>query len=226
MGALQGRSPMEVATGIQPQLPAMLKAGVPLMSQSPNDYVTDLIEYLRSTHELIQEKHAEAMAKSEGTAKGRHNVQLKPGDIVVRRKPTTQRPHGTHRFETKGDNHLYRIKQALGDNTYALESILGDQAPGVHGQVNKHPAELLIKLDMPEFQQEVQKDCRRGIEIWNERGGQWLRGTVERLACDGRVCVRFDAMADRGQWLDLTKQRYRWLIGANEVSPSTCERRE
>ena len=121
---------------------------------------------------------------------------------------------------------MYRIKQALGNNTYALESILGDQAPGAQGQVNKHPAELLIKLDMPEFQQEVQKDCRRTIEIWQERGGQWLRGTVERLACDGRICVRFDAMSDRGQWVDLTKQRYRWLMGGSEFEPTTRERQE
>ena len=42
MGVLQGRSPMEVVMGIQPQLPAMLKAGVPLMSQSPNGQISSL----------------------------------------------------------------------------------------------------------------------------------------------------------------------------------------
>ena len=155
--------------GIQPPLPATLRAGVPVVSQAPDDYIQDLVRYFSETHKRVKEIGERNLAAQEGRDKGRKDGHLKVGDLVIRRKPRSQRPRGLHRFEWRADQHIYRVKAVLGDNTYELESILGVQAPGASRAVNRHPGDLLVKLDMPELQSDLANNFPKRLEVLDDR---------------------------------------------------------
>ena len=74
-------------------------------------------------------------------------------------------------------------------------------------RMNKYACDRLVKLELPAF--ECAGGTRR-LEI-TENGEDWRRGELKKVAADGRVFVTYDDAQSEGQWLDLTRQRYRWL---------------
>ena len=68
------------------------------------------------------------------------------------------------------------------------------------------------KLDMPEFDIELDAQQPRKLEIFDEDRDEWYRCTLERAAVDGRLFLRFEGEVDDARWMDLTKCRYRWVL--------------
>ena len=211
MAALGGRSPMEVVMGIQPVMPAMMRAGLPVTEVAPSEYIEQLLKYLKETHEKVRAFARSEKEYHEGQSKGTASGEtLEVNDLVVMRRAGGDKPHGQTRFVGKTDGEIYVIDQKLGSNTYRLRTLLGDERQTLKSPWDRVHGDRLVKLDLPEFEAGLPSG-QLGVEI--ELDGEWLQGTVTRAAVDGRLEVLF-AGADHGRWLDLTKHRYRWTVGA------------
>ena len=71
---------------------------------------------------------------------------------------------------------------------------------------------MLIKLDMPELETSEPAEGRRRVEVYQAKTDHWRRASVEAIALDGRVRVRWDDQPGRPQDVDLTASRHRWLM--------------
>ena len=67
----------------------------------------------------------------------------------------------------------------------------------------------LLKVDLPEMQ--FAEGQSRVVEVHGDERDEWERATMERMAADGRVFVRFDVRPGHPEWRDLAKARYRWV---------------
>ena len=113
MKALGGRSPMEVVMGIQPELPATLRAGLNVQDMNTTDYMHDLVKYLKETHKRVRALAAELEIEKEGRDDGAPGARgLAVGDLVALKKG--KKPHGTSRFGRSCDGNIYRIRDVLG----------------------------------------------------------------------------------------------------------------
>ena len=138
-------------------------------------------------------------------------------------------PSASACFSHTTDGVIYRIKEVSGMNTYTLEPLCGgadEGADNVHGQtVNSYSADRLVKLDMPEYEGAPEAGSQ-GIEIYMNDRSEWARGTVEKVAVDGRLLIRFEH-SGLTKWIDVTRTRYRWLVGeralASEEAPAVPE---
>ena len=66
MKVLGGHSPMEIVMGLQPQLPASLRAGIPVLMQDPDAYVTALLDYFKNAHQTVRDVQEELALDHEG----------------------------------------------------------------------------------------------------------------------------------------------------------------
>ena len=224
---------MEVVMGIQPELPATIRAMLPVEAVGESEYVDDLVKYLKVTHDRVRELAKELEFEKEGKETGgRGGQQLVVGDLVALKRSEKAENKGVRRFAHTTDGVIYRVKEVSGTNTYSLEPLCGGadealEADETHGHtVNCYSADRLVKLDMPEYES-VPEAGPQGIEIFQNELGAWVKGTVEKVAVDGRLLVRFEG-SGLTQWLDVTRTRYRWLVGerplAGEEAPAALER--
>ena len=77
--------------------------------------------------------------------------------------------------------------------------------------VNKIPSDRLIPLDMPEL--DVDPNQPRRIEVYDNRTDVWSEAVIEQIAVDGKVALRFKDFPSEWSWVDLTRVRYRWMVG-------------
>ena len=102
----------------------------------------------------------------------------------------------------------------VGENTYALGKLTTGMPPVSNPMyANRYPADRLIRLDMPELELDMPEGTPQRVEIYDETLAQWDAASVERWAVDGRVSLRFDDNKEERTLVDLTKCRYRWLLG-------------
>ena len=87
------------------------------------------------------------------------------------------------------------------------------------------PAKLLVKLDMPELDFELDTQLPRRLEVQGKRDHNiWHKGTLERFGVDGRAFIRYDGEPER-RYVDLTKEVYRWLMPGTEEHQQTVDLR-
>ena len=216
MSCLGGRCPFEVVMGIKPKLPQTLLASLPVESVSVDDYVKSLMTYLVWTHDEVHRQAKELAQETEGQQRG-VGEPYRVGDTVLRRRPRDDQPKGQTRFDLRTDGHLYRIHNVCGKNTYEIERLDGKLVVGNNGMPSKISAELLVKLDMPDFEFSLADDQPTRLEIQDQRDQNiWHKATFEKFLSDGKVILRFDKQPAVTVPLDLTKERYRWLY--SEVS--------
>ena len=214
---------MNVVMGLNPSLPATMKAGLITESTSADTYAKELMRYLRETHRRVKDYAEKLCFEKEGTDRGDQGVtKLCVGDLVAL-KATPQRT-GERRFGHRTTGEIYRITQAVGENTYALGKVTTG-APPVENPMypNRYAADRLIRLDMPEYEVEMPEGTPQKVEIYDEDMAQWDATSTERWAVDGRVSLRFDGNEEECIWVDLTNCRYRWLAGpiaAGDATPA------
>ena len=222
MACLGGRCPFEVVMGVKPKLPQTLLASLPVESVSVDDYVKSLLQYLVYTHHEVHKKAKELAEATEGAQRGVGHAYA-VGDIVLRRRAPDDQPRGKTRFDSRTDGHLYRIHAVRGKNTYELERIDGKLVLGNNNQPSRISSDMLVYLDMPEFDFDVGEDQPKRLELQDKKDHNlWHKATFEKFLCDGRAMLRYDKRPNAPMPTDLTKERYRWLY--NEFV--TTEQRE
>ena len=213
MAVLGGRSPFEVVTGMKPTMPATLKAQLPVGGIGVDDYVRGLVECLQETYTSVQEAQKEIQERREKQAPGRMSAQLRIGDIVLLRNRDHEMPRGEHRWNQKTDGVLYRISEAMGQNTFRLAGVRTGGPPvssgGGANPINKFGAERLVRVELPETETRLRYPHR--IEVWDADVGDWQVATVEQVAVDGAMLLRYDHDLSNPEWVDLSKERFRWV---------------
>ena len=206
MAVLGGRCPMEIVTGLKPQLPATLTANLPIQEVGTSEYVEELLKYLAVTHKEVLQLAREAAVEHEGKDPGRLEGFAK-GDLVAVRKEGEAAPRGRARFDSKVRGEVYVITDVLGANTYSLKTLLGNQDYLTSYGANRHHGDRLVKLHMPTTES---TSVGRMIQYTTD-GDTWYEATVNAVAMDGRVYLsRTDNPAKR-VWADLTAMRYKWM---------------
>ena len=206
MTVLGGRSPMEIVTGLKPQLPATLTASLPIQEVGTSEYVEELLKYLAMTHKEVLQLAREAAVGHEGKDPGSLEGFAK-GDLVAVRKDGESAPHGRTRFDSKVRSEVYVISDILGQNTYSLRTLLGNKDYLTSYGSNKHHGDRLVKLNMPTTDS---TSVGRTIQYTTD-GDTWYEALINAVALDGRVYLSRTDNPSKRVWADLTAMRYRWM---------------
>ena len=196
---------MEVVMGIKPQLPATVQARLPVEDVGPTEYVKDLLDYLEVTHREVVELSRQRAVEHEGKDAGRV-ATLKRGDLVKVVQKGEHAPKGSKKFNSRVLDELYYIAEVMGQNTYRLQTLLGNQDPLLTQGANKFHADRLIKVDLPLMQTSA---VGRTL-AYTVNGDDWVRAKVRDVSIDGRVYLERDDDPASRAWVDITRLRYRW----------------
>ena len=142
---------MEVVMGIKPQLPATVQTRLPVSEVGATDYVRSLLDYLEVTHREIVEMSRERAVEHEGRDAGRV-ATLKRGDLVKVVQKGEHAPKGSKKFNSRVTDELYYIAEVMGQNTYRLQTLLGNRDPLLTQGANTFHADRLIKVELPLMQ--------------------------------------------------------------------------
>ena len=196
---------MEVVMGIKPQLPATVQARLPVEPIGVTKYVQALLDYLEVTHREVLELSREHAVEHEGKDAGRV-ATLKRGDLVKVVQKGEHAPKGSRKFDSRVTKELYYIAEVMGQNTYRLQTLLGNKDPLLTHGANKFHADRLIKVELPL----MQTNAVGKMLAYTVNGDDWVRAKVKDVSIDGRVYLqREDDPASRA-WVDITQLRYRW----------------
>ena len=207
---------MMIVTGLDPKLPITLAHKLPVSEVGVDEYVLELMRYLEETYGQVREHSLELARKTEGTQKGKPGQPLKVGDFVLRLKPHKDRPHGTSRFEERTESSIYRIRHAIGENTFELEHLDGTCILGHNDVPARVSADALIRVDMPELSDLGLSDLQpRTLELQDSEDHHlWRRAVLERVLPDAKVVIRYSDTPKATHIVDLTRERYRWVYDA------------
>ena len=210
MKSLGGRSPYEVVLGFRPRLPSSLLGGLPVEDEDVETYATKLQKHFSEMYKELELKFKEHEEDTAGRGDGRLSAQLKLGDaVLLKREPSTRR-EGALRFQERVYPEIFRIVR--GSHPTFWLKVVGN--PGQKVPVREPvSADNLVKLDMPEI--EIDPNQPRRLELKDDNGDPtegWTAYSLERFAVDGNVCLRQVADPAKVEWVDLSTQRYRWLV--------------
>jgi hypothetical protein len=207
--ALGGRSPFEVVTGLRPRLPAALNSAIPVGHVSISEYVGKLRDYFRESHSEIQRVQQAAVEDREEDVTGYLSKELEVGDIVLVRREATAGRKGPLRFQSRTYPQLYRIRKKSDKLTFKVESVVSSSAPVPFTQPLH--ASRLVKIDLPLVDLEPRQ--LRHVEVYERDADAWRLMRVDRFAVDGRVWLVPVGRGGRAAWVDLSRERYRWVVG-------------
>ena len=208
MASLGGRSPYEVVTGMKPVLPATIKAKLPVIGISVDDYTKQLVQYLEDSYAEVHRAQAKHAEKRKLAVTSRTTQGIEVGDAVLVRKRGEDEPKGSLRFTARTLEDIYIVVEAPGVNTFRVAPLTDPDSP----RSVLHPADRLVKLDLPEG--DIGIGDRKTVEVHDETTDEWKGGTLLAMSLDGRVQIRYAETPDRPVWTDLAKHRYRWVVAA------------
>jgi len=207
--SLGGRSPFEVVTGLRPRLPAALNSAIPVGHVSISEYVGKLRDYFRESHAEIQRVQQAAVEDREEDVTGYLSKELEVGDIVLVRREATAGRKGPLRFQSRTYPQLYRVRKKSDKLTFKVESVVSSSAPVPFTQPLH--ALRLVKIDLPLVELEPRQ--LRHVEVYERDTDTWRLMRVDRFAVDGRVWLVPVGRGGRAAWVDLSRERYRWVVG-------------
>jgi len=182
---------------------------------SPEAYVTELRNSLRTTHEAVADAVA---ADTDPVREGRRKQAatqgtIKPGDHVFVRRPPATLGQGTaessvsSRLKPKADPRLFVVQRMLGPQTAVLaDPDTGSTDIGIGQPVH---VSRLIPYTLCELESTIESDRRPRLEVLGPNG-EGTRMVLLSQSSTGRVRAYRE---DNGQedLLDLTNLEYRWL---------------
>ena len=119
--SLGGRSPYHVVTGMKPAMPRLLTHGLlRVQSQSVDDYVQDLLGYLKTCHQEVHWHQDEHRQEQELETAGHLAYELEVGDYCALAEPQTESSHrrtGPRKFMERTRPEVKVVVQKLGANT-------------------------------------------------------------------------------------------------------------
>ena len=211
--SLNGRAPCEVVMGIRPVFPSILM-GEYVPSLGVNEYVDKLLKYQNDAWndcKRVAEEHAEELQASESAGRARQMKPLNVGDFVLVCKPplpSTQR--GPNRFERRTYPELFRITRGS-RHTFWVE-YASNRELTTPFDLPVH-AERLIKIDLPTFElDEHQPRCLEILRPGEDEEEGWERYYIEKFGVDGQVLLRHSINSGHTEWVDLSRERYRWIL--------------
>ena len=157
------------------------------------------------THREVLELSRERAVDHEGKDAGRVTT-LKRGDLVKVVQKGDNAPKGSKKFNPRVTKELYYIAEVMGQNTYRLQTLLGNQDPLLTHGANKFHADRLIKVEMPLLQHHA---VGRMLS-YTVNGDDWVRAKVMDVSIDGRVYLQREDGPSSRAWVDITQLRYRW----------------
>ena len=218
--SLNGRAPCEVVMGIRPVFPSVLM-GEYVPSLGVDEYIDKLLKYQNDAWTdciRVAKEHAEEIEGSESTGKSRTMEPLSIGDFVLVCKPplpTTQR--GPNRFERRTYPELFRICRGSVHTFWVEYASNKDQKPPF--EMPAH-AERLIKIDLPTFElDEHQPRCLEILRPGEDEEEGWEKYYIERFGVDGHVYLRSAVNRGHTEWVDLSRERYRWILRDSDDEP-------
>ena len=123
------------------------------------------------------------------------------------RKAGKKKPQGAKRFESRALDEALVFDKVMGDNTYALKSLLLGVRSSLGQMVNKVPAARIVKVELPGL---GVVQGQRQLEYTTD-GDTWDKATLVGVALDGRVKLERGRASGRAHWVDLSEFRYRWV---------------
>ena len=215
------RSPYQVVTGLQPKLPRALIGDSPVITLGVGEYVSKLLEYLRSCYRSVRAQTEALREEQEVQAQegGTYGMELNVGDLVMIRLSAGNKPKGSRRFHSKVQPEYWRIKEKISPQTFRLCS--ADDESVIHEYTQA--AENLIRIELPEL--DFDPTRKRIIDISDKASGRWVRMRIEKFSVDGRCLLRrlvprpgahpiltqYDEDVET-RWVDLSRHIYRWVV--------------
>ena len=196
---------MEVVMGIKPQLPATVQSRLPVEEIGATEYVRKLLDYLEVTHREVLELARERAVEHAGKDAGRVDT-LKRGDLVKVVEKGDRAPKGSSKFDSRVTKELYYIAEVMGQNTYRLQTLLGNQDPFLTKGANKFHADRLVKVELPL----LETSSVGKVIAYTVNGDDWVRAKVRDVSIDGRVYLEREDDPASKAWVDITQMRYRW----------------
>jgi len=213
---LGNRSPYVVVTGLRLKLPSAMLAKYPVQDITVETYAERLIEHLRETYQRIHALMQDASDRAEEEAEGTLAGELRPGDLVLRKRNPSQidtaAGQGPRRYVRVVDPRVYKIVKGAGGQSFSF--YLQDLHEPTRKLTFHQPVsrKFLIRLDMPELAEGVVQEKRR-LEIQSGETMEWRKGTLETVTIDGEAKVRWDDTPATPEVLDLSETRYRFIAG-------------
>ena len=205
-------TPYEVITGMKPRSPIepLLAQPVGLSRITTDDYVRELVNYLKGVHKFVDERH-KAIRENEQRAKYRElgtTGGLACGDYCLVSK--TKEPGISHRFQNPNFEAVFQVVEVHGEGddakAYTVSDLHGNREGLGFGQplalTRLTPIELLPLAELSE-------DQATGI-LLSDRGRD-RPATVKAQCMDGKVYVVFDDDPHHEHLLDLATCKYQWL---------------
>ena len=130
---------------------------------------------LEATHREVLELSRERAHKHEGRDAGRVNT-LKRGDLVKVVQRGDHAPKGSAKFDSRVTKELYYIAEVMGQNTYRLQTLLGNRDPLLTQGANTFHADRLIKVELPL----MQTNAVGKVIAYTVNGDDWVRAKGDR----------------------------------------------
>jgi hypothetical protein len=201
---LGGYSPYEIVTGLKPLTPMdTLLHPRPHDRVSVNEYIIDLVRYLKQAHQAVRRQISEdrAAAQSRKYEEVGEGSDLTEGDYVMIRRPIGGIREGdqyvSRRLRGKTYNDVYEVTKVL-DRSAVLASV--DTGSTELPFSNPVSRDRLVKISV--FPTVPYEREQRGIVI-DDRPG-----TIMGMTFDGHTSVRFDDDPENPQLVDLQRTNY------------------
>ena len=205
-------TPYETITGMKPRSPLEFIAQPwSVISQDKDDYVSELVRYMKHVHEIVQDGHALERDQSQ-TRAARHAgapTYLNVGEYCYVKR---QRDKGvSERFQPTYHEGVFQVVETHGDGPYAKTYTVCNSEGSRENLGFSQPvaSERLKRCEMLPLEP-VDLGDQAGIIVYN--GTEGRKGVVTARRVDGSVYVKFaDAEDDaEPELVDLTSVAYSW----------------
>ena len=201
-------TPYEIIAGLKPRFvtDSLLGSPTAVRSVGQNQYVKDLIEYLKRVHKYVAEKHT-TVRDQYAKLKGRHcavDEPLQVGDFVLYRKGHLD-DSISDKNQRKWRDTIFQIIHAPtkdGARVYTLADAATGQTDNL-GFAQPVTADRVIPVEVLPVTRSLE-DGRTRIQLGDRQG------EISGQCLDGRVYVKFADNAEE-RIVDLSREVYQWL---------------
>ena len=206
-------TPYEIITGMKPRLPldAVLATPTVVAKRSADDYVNDLVEYMKSVHKFVQDEHRRVRERERDTDIRRRDIdRFRIGDYVFLKRPGVKpEPGHSRRFNNETDSRLFQIIHAPSTLDEARTVTLMEPATGKTQFEFAQPVSTdnLIPVEVLPVSRPISERTR--IRCGTRTG------TIQATCVDGRVHVRWDESAELAaavEVLDLSTIPHEFIV--------------
>ena len=205
-------TPYEIITGLKPRSPidAMLSQPSGVKRESKEQYVRELVEYVKHVHKLVAQNKERIHASD--TRRALRDAELpkylRKGDYCFVTKPTE--PGTSKRFQKRVYDEIYQVDQVHGDGDEAKAYTVQDSNGRTEGLGFSQPLayDRLVPAEVLPLEQPA-ADQRTRIRIFD--GSQPREGNIQGHLTNGMVEIAYDDDKDNPEKVDLTTVSYQWI---------------